>query len=122
MSQSQGRPYVLQCSASSAAGKQDRLRGVHLASPVKKGSMALSATSRRLARAVAPCLTPLAAFVDRRCDRGPGRAEQAIEIARGAGVALLKERGCDDGHWDVEGRDERGRAIEVKIDPRTGGC
>ncbi len=60
------------------------------------------------------------ALADERCDRGPVRAEQAIEIARGVGVALVKELECDDGRWEVEGRDQRGREIEVEIDPRTG--
>lgn len=60
------------------------------------------------------------AQADERCDRGPVHAEQAIEIARGVGVALIKELECDDGRWEVEGRDARGREIEVEIDPRTG--
>lgn len=80
----------------------------------------MSAGPRRLACAAALCLAPFAAFADERCDRGPVRAEQAIEIARGAGVALIKELECDDGRWEVEGRDARGREIEVEIDPRTG--
>lgn len=80
----------------------------------------MSATPRRLACAVALCLAPFAAFAGERCDRGPVRAGQAIEIARGVGVVLVKELECDDGRWEVEGRDAGGREIEVKIDPRTG--
>jgi hypothetical protein len=80
----------------------------------------MSAMPRRLACAAALCLAPFAAFADERCDRDSVRAEHAIEIARGAGVALVEELECDDGRWDVEGRDDRGREIEARIDPRTG--
>jgi uncharacterized membrane protein YkoI len=77
-------------------------------------------TPRPLLLAGALLLFAPAALADERCDRSEVRAERAIEIARGAGVALIEELECDDGRWDVEGRDERGREIEVKIDPRTG--
>jgi uncharacterized membrane protein YkoI len=65
-------------------------------------------------------LAPLQALADDRCDRAETRAEHAIEIARGAGVALVEDLDCDDGRWEVEGRDANGREIEVRIDPRTG--
>lgn len=70
--------------------------------------------------AAAPLLAPLPALADDRCDRAETRAERAIEIARGAGVALVEDLDCDDGRWEVEGRDANGREIDVKIDPRTG--
>lgn len=83
--------------------------------------MPMPVTPCRLACAAAALwLAPLAALADERCDRGPVRAERAIEIARGAGVALVKELDCDDGRWEVEGRDADGREIEVEIDPQTG--
>ena len=61
---------------------------------------------------------PLPALADR-C-AGPVSAEQAIGIARAAGVARVEKLECDDGLWEVEGRDATGREIEVEIDPRTG--
>lgn len=45
---------------------------------------------------------------------------QAIEIARGVGLVRVEEVDCDDDEWEVEGRDVRGREIEVEIDARTG--
>ncbi|WP_439578224.1 PepSY domain-containing protein [Elioraea sp.] len=75
---------------------------------------------RLASAAVALWLAPLAALADERCDRGPVRAELAIEIARDVGVALIKELECDDDRWEVEGRDARGHEIKVEIDPRTG--
>jgi uncharacterized membrane protein YkoI len=71
-----------------------------------------------LAAAIGSVSLPVLA--DERCDRGPVHAEQAIEIARGVGVVLITELECDDGVWEVEGHDARGREIEVEIDPRTG--
>lgn len=73
-----------------------------------------------LALAAALALAPAAALADDRCDRAEVRAERAIEIARGAGVAVVEDLDCDDGRWEVEGRDANGREIEVRIDPRTG--
>lgn len=70
--------------------------------------------------AAAPLLLLRPALADDRCDRAGTRAEGAIEIARGAGVALVEDLDCDDGRWEVEGRDGNGREIEVRIDPRTG--
>lgn len=51
---------------------------------------------------------------------GPVTAERAIQIARGAGMTRVEEVECDDGTWEIEGRDARGREMEVEIDPRTG--
>lgn len=61
---------------------------------------------------------PAAAEPDR-C-RGPVTAEGAIAIAREAGLAQVTSVECDDGRWEVEGRDTGGRKMEVEIDPRTG--
>jgi uncharacterized membrane protein YkoI len=47
--------------------------------------------------------------------------EEAIAIAREAGVVTVEEVDLDDGReWEVEGRDAQGREIEVDIDARTG--
>lgn len=51
---------------------------------------------------------------------GPVSAEEAIRIARTAGLVRVTELECDDGKWEVEGRDAAGREIEVEVDPRTG--
>lgn len=69
--------------------------------------------------AAAAGLAPLPARADDRCDRAEVRAERAIAIARETGMALVEELDCDDGRWDVEGRDANGHAIEVEIDPRS---
>jgi uncharacterized membrane protein YkoI len=42
-------------------------------------------------------------------------AEEAIRIARDAGVARVQDVDCDDGTWEVEGRDAQGRDIEVDV-------
>ena len=59
---------------------------------------------------------PAAAEADR-C-RGPISAEGAI--AREAGLAQVTSVECDDGSWEVEGRDAGGRKMEVEINPRSG--
>lgn len=51
---------------------------------------------------------------------GPVSAEEAIRIARTAGLVRVTEVECDDGTWEVEGRDAAGREIEVEVDPRSG--
>ncbi|MGX9962802.1 PepSY domain-containing protein [Roseomonas sp. F4] len=45
---------------------------------------------------------------------------RAIEVARGAGVVRIDKAECDDGLWEVEGRDAQDRKIEVDVDPRDG--
>ena len=52
--------------------------------------------------------------------RGPITAQRAIEIVRQAGMVRVESVECDDGEWEVEGRDARGREMEVEIAPRTG--
>lgn len=42
--------------------------------------------------------------------------EQAIRIAAGYGMVQVTELEQDDGGWEIEGRDHRGRELEVKID------
>lgn len=46
--------------------------------------------------------------------------EQARDIAARYGMARIEEIELDDGLWEVEGRDIRGRDREMKIDARTG--
>jgi hypothetical protein len=52
--------------------------------------------------------------------RGPVTAGRAIDIAWTVGLIRVEEVECDDGKWEIEGRDARGREMEVEIDPRTG--
>ncbi|MFN3614707.1 MAG: PepSY domain-containing protein, partial [Rubrimonas sp.] len=48
-------------------------------------------------------------------------AEEAIAIAREAGMVEVRDVELDDGReWEIEGRDAQGRKIEVDIDARTG--
>ncbi len=47
-------------------------------------------------------------------------AEQAAEIARKNGMATVEEIDRDDGKWEVEGRQDNGREIEIDIDMATG--
>jgi uncharacterized membrane protein YkoI len=46
--------------------------------------------------------------------------EEAVRIARDTGVVTVVEAELDDGRWEVEGRDARGRMIEVYLDARSG--
>jgi hypothetical protein len=50
-------------------------------------------------------------------DRKPSSISeaQAIRIARGYGMVRVHEVERDDGGWEVEGRDHRGRRLEVTI-------
>jgi uncharacterized membrane protein YkoI len=52
--------------------------------------------------------------------RGRVTAEEAIRIARTAGLVQVREVDCDDGKWEIEGRDARGREIEVDVSARDG--
>jgi uncharacterized membrane protein YkoI len=68
--------------------------------------------------AVAPLALALAAtpvMADEGLCRTGITAEEAIRIARGAGIARVQEVDCDDGKWEVEGRDAQGRKIEVEV-------
>ncbi|MBR0649316.1 PepSY domain-containing protein [Roseomonas terrae] len=60
------------------------------------------------------------AFADEGLCRTGITAEEAIRIARDAGVARVQEVDCDDGRWEVEGRDAQGRKIEVDVHARDG--
>ncbi|MBW6397310.1 PepSY domain-containing protein [Roseomonas sp. HJA6] len=67
-------------------------------------------------------LTLLAApaLADSTACRSGITAEEAIRIAREAGIAWLAKVECDDGRWEVEGRDASDRRIEVKVNPVDG--
>ncbi len=41
--------------------------------------------------------------------------EQAIRIARGYGMVRVTKVEREDGGWEIEGRDHRGRELEVNI-------
>ncbi|QYU70394.1 PepSY domain-containing protein [Leptolyngbya sp. 15MV] len=55
---------------------------------------------------------------DREKRRTTVTREQAVRIAAGYGMVRVTEVERDDGGWEVEGRDHRGRKLEVKIDRR----
>lgn len=65
-------------------------------------------------------LSPLPAMADDDSCRGPVSLEQAIQIAREAGMARVTETDCDDGKWEIEGRHADGREMEVDVSARTG--
>jgi uncharacterized membrane protein YkoI len=47
-------------------------------------------------------------------------AEQARAIAANNGIVRITEIELDDGKWEIEGRDQSDREIEIDIDARTG--
>ncbi len=50
---------------------------------------------------------------------GPGIGQyEAVAIARANGVVRIHDVEREDGGWEVEGRDRRGRDIEIEIDNR----
>ncbi len=46
--------------------------------------------------------------------------DAAIRHANAAGIRQIEDIEFDDGRWEVEGRDARGRELEVKLHPDTG--
>lgn len=46
--------------------------------------------------------------------------EQAIEIAKKSGLAIVRDVDREVGRWEIEGRDENGRRIEVYVGSRSG--
>jgi hypothetical protein len=66
-----------------------------------------------------PLLAAPAQAQDAGCG-GPINATEALRIATGAGVAQIRELECDDGKWEVKGRDANGGRIEVDINPTSG--
>ncbi|MDO9499750.1 PepSY domain-containing protein [Falsiroseomonas sp.] len=79
-----------------------------------------------LAGIAAALLFAAPAFAQSPTQVTPGRCAgevditRAIEIARGAGIVRVDQAECDDGRWEVEGRDAQNRKIEVDVDPRDG--
>ena len=59
--------------------------------------------------------TAVAQDEDDRPQRGAVTRERAIEIARGYGVVRVEQVEQDDGGWEIEGRDRRGREVEITI-------
>jgi hypothetical protein len=41
--------------------------------------------------------------------------ERAVRIARGYGMVEVREVERDDGGWEIDGRDHRGRELEISI-------
>ena len=63
--------------------------------------------------------SPALADDDDRNNRRAGVSqERAIQIARGYGMVRVTKVERDDGGWEVEGRDHRGRELEVTINSR----
>lgn len=77
---------------------------------------------RKLQVLVALCVAtlPLPALADDdRQIRAPAiSVEQAIRIARGYGMVIVTEVEREDGGWEIEGKDHRGRKLEVKINAK----
>lgn len=73
-----------------------------------------------LAGLAAMLVAPLPAYADddRKQTRMQVSREQAIRIAQGYGMVRVTDVERDDGGWEIEGRDHRGRKLEVKIDRR----
>jgi len=64
------------------------------------------------------CCAPAAAAVDlqpQRASRAGISQEQAIRIARGYGMVQVTKVEREDDGWEIEGRDHRGRSLEVNI-------
>ncbi len=60
------------------------------------------------------------ALADSTACRAGVSAEDAIRIARESGIAWVSKVECDDGQWEVDGRDADNRRIEVKVNPADG--
>lgn len=61
---------------------------------------------------------PTAAFTqdsNRASTRREVTQAQAVQIARGYGIVEVEEVERDDGGWEIEGRDRRGRNVEVTV-------
>lgn len=54
------------------------------------------------------------------CRFAPISRAHAIAIAASVGLVRVEEMACDDGEWDIEGRDVWGREMDVEISARTG--
>lgn len=50
-----------------------------------------------------------------RPQRGAVSREQALQIARGYGIVRFEDVEQDDGGWEIEGTDRRGREVEITI-------
>jgi hypothetical protein len=61
---------------------------------------------------------PRAAFVP--VPSGPLTLQDALAIASGIGVVTVQNTHFDGNEWEIEGRDQYGKWIEVDIDGRTG--
>lgn len=69
---------------------------------------------------VAPAIATAAPPQDSNRARGGISANEAIAIARSHGVVRVTDVDRDDGRWEVEGRNRRGRELEVHINIRNG--
>lgn len=71
-----------------------------------------------LAALIVPAAPLAADDEDRRISAPSISRAQAIRIARGYGMARIEQIEADDGGWEIEGWDHRGRELEVQIDRR----
>lgn len=46
--------------------------------------------------------------------------DEALQIARDAGAALIGDVEFDDGIWEIEARDANGNRLEIHVDGATG--
>jgi hypothetical protein len=54
-------------------------------------------------------------------DAGSGRSiYRALDVARSSGMVGFKEIQFSDGKWEIEGRDPRGKTINMVVDALTG--
>ena len=81
-------------------------------------SIALAASAIVIAVVLLFVSSPARADDD--CRGMPVTHAQAIAIAQGAGLVRVEEVDCDDGEWEIEGRNAAGREMEVEIDARSG--
>jgi uncharacterized membrane protein YkoI len=76
-------------------------------------------TFRLSALAILVCLVP-AAGAAQNASGTDISIEQAQDIARKNGIVRITESDRDGRRWEIEGRDQSGRKLELKIDARTG--
>jgi hypothetical protein len=86
---------------------------------MKENRMVVRSMTLTAAMLALPLLATPALAQDAGCG-GPINAMEALRIATGAGVAQIRDLECDDGKWEVKGRDANGGRIEVDINPTSG--
>lgn len=102
-----------------AIERADDLECPLVSAPVQSAGANIAAMRLALAAlAASVCCVPAAGAVEPQRDRAarPGISqEQAIRIARGYGMVQVTNVEREDDGWEIEGRDHRGRQLEVNI-------